>query len=129
MTVATPSLAHLVNDFTELLNKGSYAEAIERFYDDNITSIESIGTEDFPKVITGKDNVKAKFKRWMDAHEIHKATLSAPMVGDGQFSMHYQWDVTLKAANQRYVMEEMALYYVEAGKIVKEHFFYNKDCD
>ena len=41
------------------------------------------------------------------------------------FSVSYKMDVTFKPKNQRFTMEEIAVYKVADGKIVYEEFFYN----
>jgi ketosteroid isomerase-like protein len=54
--------------------------------------------------------------------------VDGPFIGDGdKFAVYYNYDVTSKPRNQRVTMEEMALYTVRDGKIVREQFFYKTD--
>jgi ketosteroid isomerase-like protein len=46
-------------------------------------------------------------------------------VGEKQFAVSYDFDVTQKASGQRFAMTEMALYTVKDGRIVREQFFYH----
>jgi hypothetical protein len=47
-----------------------------------------------------------------------------PFVGEDKFAVYYNLDVTFKPTGKRTPMEEMALYEVKDGKIVREQFFY-----
>jgi hypothetical protein len=43
---------------------------------------------------------------------------------DNRFAVYYNYDVTFKPTGKRNNMEEMALYTVKDGKVVREQFFY-----
>jgi len=56
---------------------------------------------------------------------VHSAEVDGPFIGEGdKFSVYYKYDITAKPQNKRAVMEEMALYTVKDGKVVREQFFY-----
>jgi hypothetical protein len=69
--------------------------------------------------------VKAKGEWWMANHEIHSASLTGPWPHDDRFIVGFQYDVTNKPSGQRMKMDEVGLYQVRNGKIVREEFFYN----
>lgn len=123
MTVASPSMAYMVNDFMSIVRKGRFLDAIQRFYSDDIVSIESYGTEHFPKEQQGIEAIKEKNRKWLEMNDIHHMEAIGPMMGENMFSVVYKFDVTCKI-NGRMQMEEMAWYTVENGKIVREQFFY-----
>ena len=50
---------------------------------------------------------------------------AGPYVGEDEFAVHYDYDVTNRPSGQRIQMTEMALYTVKDGKIVREQFFYH----
>ena len=51
--------------------------------------------------------------------------MDGPFVGEGEnFAVYYNYDITSKPRNQRLTTEEIALYTVKDGKIVREQFFY-----
>ena len=51
--------------------------------------------------------------------------MSEPFVGQDEFAVRYDFDVTNRPSGQRFQMTEMALYTVRDGKIVRERFFYH----
>jgi ketosteroid isomerase-like protein len=55
--------------------------------------------------------------------QVHGGYSSAPVVGGNHFSVAMGMDVTMKGAG-RVKMDEIAVYEVKDGKIVKEQFFY-----
>jgi hypothetical protein len=78
-----------------------------------------------PAVMKGKKAVRGKSEWWGANHEIHSASGSDPMVGNGQFAVYWDYDVTNKPSGQRMKMVEMALYTVKGEKITQEQFFYH----
>jgi predicted ester cyclase len=71
------------------------------------------------------DAIRDKNERWFRENEVHSANAIGPFVGEGQFAVRYDFDVTNRPSGQRMQMSEMALYTVKDGKIVHEHFFYH----
>lgn len=128
MTVSTrkpASTSAVANELLELCRAGKNLEAIDRLYADDIVSIEAAGTAESPRASSGKESIRGKNQWWLDNHEIHSASANGPYVGDGQFAAQFTYDVTFKESEQRFLLEEMALYDVKDGKIVREQFFYN----
>ncbi|ASD65505.1 nuclear transport factor 2 family protein [Bdellovibrio bacteriovorus] len=66
------------------------------------------------------DNMK-DFDEQMEMHGIE---VEGPFPFGDRFAVHYKMDATEKKTNKRIKMEEVALYTVKDGKIVKEEFFY-----
>ncbi len=128
MTVSTSKPATtsaVANELLELCRAGKNLEAIEKLYADDIVSVEAAGGAESPRESSGKEKIRGKNQWWLDNHEIHSASANGPYVGDGQFAAQYTFDVTFKESGQRFTLEEMALYDVEDGKVVREQFFYN----
>lgn len=55
--------------------------------------------------------------------EMHKITVSNPIVAGNYFTVSMALDITTKSEG-RSLMEEICLYEVQDGKVVKEQFFY-----
>ncbi len=68
--------------------------------------------------------IKAKGDWWRDNHEVHSAALSGPWPNGDRFIVGFQYDVTNKPSGQRMKMDEVGLFTVENGKIVREEYFY-----
>jgi len=101
---------------------GQFDTAMNELYGKEIVSIEPKGApmervEGFEAVVQ-----KAEFFNNMVA-EFHGNEVSDPMVADNFFSCRMKMDATFKEGG-RQSMEEICLYEVANGKIVKEEFFY-----
>ncbi len=102
--------------------QGQFAEAIQNLYGQNIVSVEPEGAP--VKETVGLEAVIAKGQQFNDmVEEIHGMEISDPIVADKFFSCTMKMDVTYKGA-PRTSMEEICLYKVEEGKIVREEFFF-----
>lgn len=69
--------------------------------------------------------LKAKSKWWFDNHEVHSASVTGPWPHDDRFIVGFQYDITNKPSGRRMTMDEVGLYTVKDGKIVREEFFYS----
>ncbi|HEX3232886.1 MAG TPA: nuclear transport factor 2 family protein [Gemmatimonadales bacterium] len=126
MTAAAPtSTASVAQELVTLCRAGRNIEAINKLYSPKIVSIEPVGDEKMPAEMTGIEAVRGKNEGWYANNEVHGIEVNGPFVGEGQFAVRYAWDVTSKGTGQRIRMEEMALYTVKDGKIVREQFFYH----
>jgi SnoaL-like domain len=108
-------------DLVALCREGNFEEAMKRHYAPSIVSVEAQGPE---LEISGIEAVAAKAEWWDANHDIHGIEVEGPFVNAEQFSVVYRMDVTPKATGERMAMNEVAVYTVEGGKIVREVFFY-----
>ena len=126
MTTATSTAtAAVAEELVALCRAGRNLDAVNTLYSPAILSVESMGNEQMPREMKGIDAVRQKNQWWIDNNEVHSADADGPFVGDGKFAVHYTFDATFKPTGKREKMEEMALYTVKDGKIVREQFFYN----
>jgi len=86
-----------------------------------IVSVEGLGAS---MAWSGKRNVLAKYRAWEADHEIHGMEVGGPWVGATGFALQYKVDITQKSTGQRHQMEEIAVYTVQNGKIVREEFHF-----
>jgi len=124
-TTTIPSVATVANELVALCRAGRNLEAIDRLYAADIVSIEPVGNEQMPAEMKGRDAIRKKNEWWFANYEVHRAEANGPLVGEKQFAVNYEYEVTHKPSGQRSAMAEMALYTVRDGKIVREQFFYN----
>lgn len=108
----------------ELCKQNKNDEAVKTLYSPDIVSVEAMSMPNMPAEIKGIEAVEAKGKWWMENHEIHSATVEGPYPNGDKFVVHFNYDVTNKPSKQRMKMDEMGLFTVEHGKIVREEFFY-----
>jgi len=126
MTTATAptTTAAIAEELVSFCKAGRNLDAINTLYSPDIVSIESMGNETMPREMKGIDAIRGKNQWWYENNVTHAATVDGPFVGEDKFAVYYNFDVTFKPTGKRNSMEEMALYTVKEGKIVREQFFY-----
>ncbi len=74
--------------------------------------------------VTGLAAILAKEARFTAALEsMHAITISEPLVAGKFFTIRLQFDLTIKG-RKRMILDELGVYEVRNGKIVREQFFY-----
>ena len=109
----------------ELCREGKNEEAVNTLLADDVVSVEAGAPPGQNATTNGIEGVRGKGVWWRENHEIHSAKVEGPWPNGDKFIVRFTYDVTFKPANQRFTMEEAALYTVANDKIVKEVFFYN----
>lgn len=105
-----------------LCRQGQFDTAIEELYSPEIVSIEPDGAP--MKEVRGLEGVIEKGKHFAEQLEaMHGMEVSEPVVAENFFSCAMKMDVTFKGA-PRSSMEEVCVYQVMDGKIVREEFFF-----
>jgi ketosteroid isomerase-like protein len=131
MSTATSSTTSAVaEELVSFCKAGRNMDAINTLYSSDIVSVESMGNETMPREMKGLDAVRGKAQWWGENNEVHAARVDGPFLGDDdKFAVYYNYDVTFKPTGKRNNMEEMALYTVKDGKVVREQFFYRTTAD
>ena len=113
----------------EHCRNGLNLEAISSLYSPDIVSVEAMeGTAEMPQEVRGIDQVVAKNKRWYDNNEIHHASAEGPFPHKDRFAIVFHYETTAKSGpmqGKRLKFDEVAMYTVKSGKIVREEFFYD----
>ena len=113
------------NRFYEHTKENRWDLIQDELYSENAVSIEPEGAE-----ASGLSNaeglpaIKRKGEEWNKMiEEMHSGYCSEPLVAGNHFTVAMGMDITMKGAG-RMQMDEVAVYKVEDGKIVKEQFFF-----
>ena len=114
----------IANKLVELCKQGKHEEA-KGLYAEEAVSVEAFAPPGMDRESNGLAAIRAKGAWWVENHEIHSAIVAGPWPFDDRFIVGFKFDVTNKPSGRRMMMEEMALYSVQNGKIVREEFFYN----
>lgn len=121
------SASEIGQQLCDLCSEGKNLEAIETLYSDEVVSVEAAPMEGMAQTMEGKDAVRGKNEWWFANNEVHDGKVSGPYPhGEDKFAVHFAMDVTNNASGQRMDFQEIALYTVSDGKIVKEEFFYGR---
>lgn len=118
------STQDIANDLVALCRAGDFDAAGEKYWADDVVSIEAGGPPGMDPVSRGKDAVRAKGEWWAGAHEVRGFQAEGPYVNGDQFIVRFKMDLTVKASGEQISMDETALYTVKDGRIVEERFFY-----
>lgn len=116
-----PTPIEVARQVYALLAAGRTHEVEEKWLAPGITSVEGHGAS---LAWTGRKAVLDKYRGWEADHEIHDMKLEGPWVGATGFALKFWIDVTQRSTGQRHQMEEIAVYTVRDGKIVREEFHF-----
>ena len=112
----------------EFCRSGLNLDAISTLYSPDIVSVEAMGSAEVPAEKRGIEQVVAKNKAWYDNNEIHHASAEGPFPHHDRFAVIFHYETTAKEGprkGQRSTFEEVAVYTVKDGKIVREEFYYD----
>lgn len=115
----------IANKLVELCRQGKNMDALNTLFADELVSVEAGVPPGMEREARGLAAVKAKSEWWLANHEIHSASVTGPWPHDDKFIVGFQYDVTNKPSGTRMKMDEVGLYFVQNGKIVREEFFYS----
>lgn len=124
----TTNAVEVGQQLVDLCREGKNLEAISTLYSPDVVSVEATSTPEYPAEVRGIEQVIEKNQRWLDTTEVHSASTEGPFPHNDRFAVKYHFDITPRAgqfAGHRFQMDEIAVYTVEDGKIVREEFFYN----
>ena len=113
----------VANRMNELFKTNNWNQVQEELFADDCESIEPPHAQGL-QTVKGKDAIKKKGEDFQAAiEEMHGGWCSEPLVGGNYISFAMGIDVTMKGMG-RMKMEEICVYEVKDGKIMKEQFFY-----
>jgi hypothetical protein len=119
------STKEIADNLVEWCNKGEWQRAYQELYSPKIISIEEEGKDNMAR-LEGMEAVMKKGEWWANTFEVHSSKASDPVIADNWFSVKFEMDTTHRLSGQRSKSSEIAVYKVKEGKIVKEHFFYDR---
>ena len=101
----------IANKLVALCRQGKNDDALGTLFSDDAVSVEAFAPPGGEQQAKGLAAIRAKGEWWVNTH------------GE-RFIVGFQYDVTNKPSGQRMKMDEVGLYTIENGKIVREEFFY-----
>jgi hypothetical protein len=120
---AVMTTQEIANRFNELAQSNQWDKIQDELFAENAVSIEPADSPGM-KSVEGLAAIREKGKQFGEmVEEMHGGYTTAPVVGGRFFSVGMGMDCTMKGMG-RQKLEEIAVYEVKDGKIVKEQFFY-----
>jgi ketosteroid isomerase-like protein len=106
---------------------GENLKSIETLYADDVVSVEAAApTAGGDRETRGIAGVKAKNTWWVENHEVHSASTEGPYPhGDDRFAVRFSYDMTNKPSGRRMQLDEIGVFTVANGKVVREEFYYS----
>jgi len=110
--------------YVALVAEHKYDECLDELFAQDAVSVEAGAPPGKDRTARGLEAIRAKGKWWGDNHTVHGAEVEGPFPHDDRFAVRFKYDITFKPENKRFPMDEVGLFTVKDGKIVKEEFFY-----
>ena len=121
---AVMTTQEVADRFSELSKSGDWNKIQDELYAEHAVSIEPAHAGMFPTIVEGIAAIKEKGKQFgAMVEEVHGGFTREPQVAGNHFAVAMGMDCTLKGMG-RMNMDEIAVYEVKDGKIVKEQFFF-----
>lgn len=113
----------VANRLVTLCREGKNDQAVKELYAPDIISIEPEGMPN--RIVKGLAGIAEKGAKFQASIEkINTSVISDPIVAENYFSCSMLMNVNMKGAPVAIDMDEVCVYNVDNGKIVKEEFFY-----
>lgn len=109
------------SDLVKLVRAGQGDEVYTKWWAPGVVSVEGLGMS---MEWSGRKSVLQKNATWEADHVVHGAEVEGPFVGATGFTVRFKMDIETKSTGQRETMEEVGVYTVKNGKIVREEFMY-----
>ena len=120
---AVMTTQEVADRLSELFKENKWAEAQEELFSEDAESIEPAHSPGLQSV-KGKEAIKKKGDDFNNmVEEVHGGYAGQPIVAGNHIALAMGIDATYKGMG-RQKMDEIAVYEVKDGKIVKEQFFY-----
>lgn len=122
MTSASPF--EVGSQLIALWKAGKAAEAITTLYSPDVISVEAVSRPGGERETRGIEACLAKGKQFRERCEVHGASAEGPLPHGDRVAALLRYDVTERATGERRTMQEIAVYTIQGGKVVREEFFY-----
>ena len=116
----------VANRYMELEKAGNWLAIHDELYSPDVVCMEPehAAAMGMQTITSGLDAIKAKAAAWnAGIEEMHGGYCTEPVVAGNHFSVGMGMDATMKGAG-RMKLDEIAVFEVKDGKIVKEQFFF-----
>lgn len=117
------TLIEIANELVAGCRENRTTENLPKLYATDAVSVEAADMGN-GRSMTGLAAIEGKHAWWNDNAEVHSASVDGPYLhGDDRFAVIFHLDVTMKGSGRSH-MDEVAVYHVAGGRIVREEFFY-----
>lgn len=119
------TLNDIANELVAGCREDRAKENLEKLYAPDAVSVEAVDMGQ-GREASGIEAIRGKHEWWESTMEVEEAHTSDPMPhGEDRFAVIFKMRAGEKGSGQMMDMEEVGLYTVADGKIVREEFFYS----
>lgn len=121
-----PGIDEVARDFTAMLRAGQFEAAGDRFWAQDVTSIEPHSPGGgIAARISGIAAARGKCTARFGAARIAEIGIDGPFITGDQFALFLDLVIVDPASGSRQPFSEIALYTVRGGQIAEERHFYD----
>jgi hypothetical protein len=118
------TIQEVAKRYYDLAQTGQYAQMQQELYSPDALSIESENNSNLPIMVKGFEAMKQKEGQFFQIFDaVHGGYCGEPLISSHFFVCASGMDVTVKGV--RKMKEQIGVFEVENGQIIKEQFFYN----
>ena len=123
------TLREIADELVKGCREGRETENLETLYAPDAVSVEAMEMPgDGSREAKGRDAIRSKHEWWNGTTEILESTVSGPFLHlDDRFAVHFKFKARDKSSGEVAEMEEVGIYQVGDGQIVREEFFYTME--
>lgn len=119
------TLNEIANELVAGCREGREAENLGKLYAPDAVSVEAAEMPGMGREAQGLEAIRGKHEWWESSFEVLDGNVGGPFPhGDDRFAVHFSMKAKNKETGDITDMEEVAVYHVAGGKIVREEFFY-----
>lgn len=123
MSETRPTTAEIAADFTALWLAGNFCAAGEKYWADDVVSIEPRDLPDGTSAVCrGIEAVRTRVLSWVATHGIEDLSIDGPLITGDHFALFA--DMLIVHAGRSKPHSRIAVFKVRDGRIVEERFFY-----
>ena len=111
--------------YVALVREGRREECLSTLFSPDAVSVEAVQLPGRERTVKGLDALRGKSSFFLANNDVHKAEIFGPYPHDHRFAVRFVFDLTFKPTGERKTMDEIGLFTVADGKIVREEFFYH----
>lgn len=118
------SIKDIAEDLVAGCRNNTARANLDKLYAADAVSVEAADMGN-GREAAGLEAIKAKHDWWESSMEVVEGDVAGPMLhGDDRFAVIFRMTAREKATGKTSEMEEVGIYHVKDGKIVREEFFY-----
>jgi len=110
--------------YVALCKEGKFKACLDELFSKDAVSVEAWAPPGVERTTSGLPAIVAKGERWQRDHEVRSFELSGPFPSDQRFAVYFRFEVIHRPTQRTLQLEEVGLFTVADGRVVREEFFY-----